>query len=181
MIKIINKNKFKIIFNVDYNTFINLMKKKKFILDFINILKEIPYLYYVIQTPCKNKFINKNFEFVIINTPNLSKIKTDINVYKEYFKNNEMVASFLNLTGDTTLIVPQILKNVNHNIYRNIQTFTKGAPINQQIILWKKVFTEIDKCKHNCFLNIHGFGFGWLHVRIDKHPKYYNHKEYLTC
>lgn len=28
MIKIINKNKFKIIFNVNYDTFINIMKKK---------------------------------------------------------------------------------------------------------------------------------------------------------
>jgi len=62
-----------------------------------------------------------------------------------------MVDSFLNLTGDATLIFPQILKNVNRKIYRNIQTFTKGAPINQQIILWKKVFREIDKCKHNVF------------------------------
>lgn len=181
MIKIINKNKFKIIFNVNYDTFINLMKKKQFVLGFINILKQIPYLYYVIQTPCLYKNKNKKFEFVIINTPGLSKIKTDTNVYKKYFKNKEIVTSFPNLSGDTTLIVPQILNTINKNVYRNIQTFTNGAPINQQIILWKKVFKELDKCKHKCFLNTHGFGFGWLHVRIDEKPKYYSHREYLKC
>ena len=84
MIKIINKNKFKIIFNVNYDTFIRLMKKKQFVFNFIIILKQIPYLYYVIQTPCLQNNRNKNFEFVIINTPGLSKIKIDTDVYKKY-------------------------------------------------------------------------------------------------
>jgi hypothetical protein len=181
MIKIINKNKFKIIFNVNYDTFINQMKKKQFVLNFINILKQIPYLYYVIQTPCLQNNRNKFFEFVIINTPGLSEIKIDNNVYKKYFKNTEMVTSFPNLTGDATLIVPNILKNIDKKVYLNIQTFTNGAPINQQIILWKKVFSEINNCKHKCFLNTHGFGYGWLHIRIDKYPKYYIHKEYIIC
>lgn len=177
-IEIVNKNTLKFNFNITYETFVNLMTDKKYILKFIKILQEIPFEYYVLQTPCFQK--NNLFEFVIINKPELKKMKLNTTVYKKYFNNNK-VTSFLNLTGDTTLIVPQILSNVDKNIYLNISTFSKNAPINQQILLWKKVIDEIKKCKHKCFLSTHGLGIGWLHIRIDESPKYYLYDNYKGC
>lgn len=180
-IDIINNNTIKIIFDVKYKHFIELMSDKKNIIKFVDILQKIPFEYYVIQSPCFYKNLNKLFEFVIINKPTLKNIKLNTITYKKYFKKNEDIAVFPNLTGDTTLIVPKMLPNVNKNVYLNISTFTRFAPINQQILLWKNVFKEIKKCKHKCFLNTHGLGIGWLHIRIDEKPKYYLFNEYKKC
>ena len=177
----LDKDTIKIIFNVTYKNFIDLMTTKKNIIKFINILQNIPFEYYVLQTPCLKNNLDKNFEFVIKNKLELKKIKLNTTVYKKYFKQNENVASFLNLTGDTTLIVPKMLPGVNKNSYLNISTFSKYAPMDQQILVWKKVFKELKKCKHSCFLNTHGLGYGWLHIRIDEKPKYYLFDDYKKC
>ena len=54
-IEIVNKNTLKFNFNITYETFVNLMTDKKYILKFIKILQEIPFEYYVLQTPCFQK------------------------------------------------------------------------------------------------------------------------------
>ena len=176
-IDLLNNNTIKITFNFTYKKFVDLMTTKKYII----ILQNIPFEYYVLQSPCFYNNLNNKFEFVVINEPKLKNMKLNTTVYNKYFKKDKNIAIFPNLTGDTTLIVPRILPDIDENVYLNIATFSRGAPIDQQILLWKKVFKELKNCKHNCFLNIHGLGVGWLHVRIDEKPKYYLFNNYKKC
>jgi ribosomal protein L18E len=162
----------KIIFEKNYKDF-----KRNDIIDLINVLKNIPFEYYMIRSPLSIQKGKLSFN-VIDKTKQLSKMKIDTKTYKKYFKTDKDVAVFMNLTNDTILIVPKILKSkkINKNIYLNISTFSRNAPLEQQINLWKEVFKQLKKChknKKDCYLNTHGLGIGWLHIRIDETPKHY--------
>lgn len=160
----------KITFNKNFKDF-----KKNDMLYLVDKLKHIPFKYYMIRAPLSIK--TGKFRFNVIDkTKKLSKMKQDTKTYKKYFKNRKDVAVFMNLTNDAKLIVPKYLKNISRRTYLNISTFSRNAPIKQQIHLWEEVFKQLKKCHKNnkdCYLNTHGLGIGWLHIRIDEVPKYY--------
>lgn len=84
------------------------------------------------------------------------------------------VISFKNLSGNTTLIVP--CPDANKN-YAHISLFNKNAKNSKKLELWKKVAEEINNIIENntdqkIYLNTHGYGVPYLHVRIDPTPKY---------
>ena len=49
-IDLLNNNTIKITFNFTYKKFVDLMTTKKYIIKFINILQNIPFEYYVLQS-----------------------------------------------------------------------------------------------------------------------------------
>jgi hypothetical protein len=84
------------------------------------------------------------------------------------------VISFKNLTGTTSLIVPCPDDGKN---YAHLALFNKNATDSKKKILWKKVAEEINNIIKNnteqeIYLNTHGHGVPYLHVRIDPSPKY---------
>lgn len=163
----------KISFGISNKEFVKALKRKEFILNFIQLLQDIPFATYQLQSPSIHKPI-KNFYMNVYESPGLQKMKLDTKTYKEYFKKNQDIAVFCNLTNDTLLIVPKILPKTDKNIYKNISIYSRNAPLKQQVKLWKTVGKELDKCKGGCYLNTHGYGIGWLHIRIDQTPKYYS-------
>jgi len=68
--------------------------------------------------------------------------------------------------------------------YKNISQFTKNASDEQQQELWKEVANKLmEELEKNAdaprWLNSHGLGVYYLHVRIDEKPKHYgNYEEY---
>lgn len=182
-----NKNSFNVSFiqKINYKSFLkkalSIKNKNTIIKELIEILKNIPFKYYMLKSPCLK--CNVSFQFNINDeTHPMSKMKLDCETYKKYFKKNEKIAIFMNPSGKTKLIVPKMLKNIDKNNYLNISTFSRNSPLTQQIELWRKVFREMIKCdktNQKCYLNTHGLGIGWLHVRIDKTPKYYKPSDSL--
>ena len=84
------------------------------------------------------------------------------------------VISFKNLSGDSTLIVP--CPDANKN-YAHLSLFNKNATNSKKLELWKKVAEEINNIIKNnkeqeIYLNTHGYGVPYLHIRIDPTPKY---------
>ena len=84
------------------------------------------------------------------------------------------VISFKNMSGDSTLIVPCPDDGKN---YAHLGLFNKNATNSKKLELWQKVAEEINNIIENnkdqeIYLNTHGYGVPYLHVRLDLTPKY---------
>ena len=100
----------------------------------------------------------------------------DFKTYINKSKNNNVV-SFLNLSGDTMLVIPIPKKNKN---FSNLKNFIDEASNSQQKQFWKKVVIETRKLLKNhdkVWISTHGFAVPYLHVRISIIPKYYGNSK----
>lgn len=80
--------------------------------------------------------------------------------------------AFLNLGKSAVLVAPPN-KGLN---FSHIGTFHKNASSLDIKAFWRKVATEVEKFIRKgtkVYVSTHGNGVDWLHVRIEKHPKYY--------
>ena len=120
------------------------------------------------------KTLNKPFYFNLIKTT-FNK-PTDSETFKKYFKEGKEVVCFPSYDPGTRLIVP--CPTSNKTDYNNIATFVKTASNDQLDAVWKEYSKEITKLlkKSNkkYWINTHGKGVAWLHLRIDDSPKHYN-------
>lgn len=119
------------------------------------------------------------FEFVLVNSPGLAEFPAPSPFADQFSKaTTSGVVSFHNLGRDALLIVPSPI--VRPEVYRHLGAFLRGAPEQQQQLLWKIVGTEMSRTLGSSpvWLNTAGAGVSWLHVRIDQRPKYYVHVPY---
>jgi hypothetical protein len=71
------------------------------------------------------------------------------------------------------LIIPIPRKN---KVFTTLKDFIDNASETQQIEFWKHVafcIQEMLKIVDKVYVNTHGLGVYYLHVRIDTKPKYY--------
>lgn len=98
----------------------------------------------------------------------------------------ETVTSFMNLAGDTLLIVP--IPTCNPRIDQHsghLMDFLKHGQRNQVHHLIQemsaRVLSRAAETRHageRMYLSTHGYGVPWLHIRICTHPKYFVTREY---
>ena len=166
--------------SITNSEFISLLTKSdKFINSFSKILISNSFEAYFWEVkPFSSKSINNKFEFVLVKSSILNGISADNSYFKNYFKEDKNVVSFLNLGKDAKLIVPTHKGKKEH--YNHLANFMRNAD-NQQIIeYWKEVGNQ---CNQRVNLNpiwisTAGLGVNWLHLRIDSRPKYYKFKPY---
>jgi hypothetical protein len=131
---------------------------------------------------------------VVIKSEALSNITEDSSGFEEYLAENNYsdkpaFISFPNKPGgnkpsDAILVIPSFVDRYDkkHYDFKNISTFTKNASEKQQQDFWQGVAQslseELAKNDTPRWLNTHGLGVKYLHVRIDEKPKYYNYPEY---
>lgn len=164
-----------------YKQVIDLWNDKNFVDVFIEPMKNVNYDAYLFETtPVSIDNLDIEFEYVLIKSDSLSKIKSDPVPFSEYLnKCNKNITVFKNPSGDTTLIVPCIKDKIE--IYAHIAKFIRNAPNNQIYDLFKMISKKIKKLLGKnkvVYLSTHGLGVYWLHVRLDQKPKYYRHQEY---
>ena len=89
-----------------------------------------------------------------------------------------LVAMFANLSGDALLIVPRPLGPAA--AYASLAHFVRGAPPEQVDALWQSVGAAMAETLNESpiWLSTAGAGVAWLHVRLDRTPKYYVHAAY---
>jgi hypothetical protein len=128
--------------------------------------------------PFTGKDLDKEIKFVFFRRDGLY-TKQNFSAFRSKFKNTKNcdIVSFYNLSKTSILIVPCPDKNKN---YAHLNLFNKNATSYKKKKLWKKVSEEIYKIinednKKKIYLNTHGFGVPYLHVRIDFTPKYGYH------
>jgi hypothetical protein len=98
--------------------------------------------------------------------------------FAEYFQPQCQVAAFENLGGDALLVAPCPAEQ--ERAYPHLAAFVRNAPDAQQHALWQAVGEAMEarvQAKPT-WLSTAGHGVGWLHVRLDSRPKYYQHGPY---
>ncbi|MDX1516454.1 MAG: hypothetical protein R3288_06420 [Woeseiaceae bacterium] len=121
-------------------------------------------------------------EFVLIEGRMLARMAPEPQVFAAYFSRqpDQDVAVFANLGGDATLIAP--CPRSADPVYAHLASFLRGAAAEQIRSLWRvsaeALLHELGDAPR--WLSTAGGGVAWLHVRIDRRPKYYRHDPYRT-
>ncbi|CAG8508056.1 22668_t:CDS:2, partial [Racocetra persica] len=111
----------------------------------------------LVCVPVSSNTIDKEFEFVLVKSEALNSIRQDYSSFQEHFRksSDNQAVSFLSFSGDTLIVpVPKVGEKMEENLIN-----ANGA---------------------TRWLSTSGLGISYLHVRIDRRPKYYSHQEYLT-
>ena len=147
---------------------------------FISLLADTSMPAYFWETPpVSQSTVNREFEFVLIDSPKLADIEPDPSDFNEYFESAKSeVVTFPNLGKDALLIVPCPITKIPNSTY--LANFVREAPIAQQHLLWKTLGRSLEQKldEQPVWLNTSGLGVHWLHVRLDSTPKYYNYQPY---
>ena len=152
--------------------------------NFTSLLADSPFESFRWETPSLTTVLaERPFEFVLVNTPTFASRRSDRKTYSDYFTDADVdngVVSFPNISRDATLIVPSP-RSTDDN-YGHLAAFVRGAPKAQVASLWLVLARTIKArlSETPIWVSTAGGGVAWLHVRIDRRPKYYAHAEYKT-
>jgi len=101
---------------------------------FISVLADAPFPAYFWETPPVTRTsIDREFEFVLVDSQSLAGARTDEQAFGNHFSSAESgtsVIEFANLGGDATLVVP--CPGEPLSAYSQISTFARQAPNDQQ-------------------------------------------------
>ena len=147
---------------------------------FISLLADTPMPAYFWETPpVKESTVDREFEFVLIDSPKLADIEPDPSDFKQHFDNsNTEVVTFPNLKNDALLIVPCPITDILASTH--LADFVRQAPTSQQHLLWQTVGRSLQKKLNEqpIWVSTSGLDVSWLHVRLDSQPKHYCFEPY---
>ena len=147
---------------------------------FISLLADAPMEAYFWETsPISRSTAEREFEFVLVDSPQLADIDPDPADFNQYFKSaTESVVTFPNLGKDALLVVPCPIANTVSRTH--LASFVRFAPEFQQHLLWQTVGRSLQQRLNEqpIWVSTSGLGVHWLHVRLDSIPKYYAYKPY---
>ena len=147
---------------------------------FISLLIDTPMTANFWETPPVTKStVEREFEFVLVNSPQLSSVRPDPSDFRQHFKSaSEEIVTFPNLGNDALLVVPCPI--TRRSAYPHLASFVREAPKSQQHLLWQTVGHELQKRLNQqpIWVSTSGLGVYWLHVRLDSIPKYYCFQPY---
>ncbi|MGV2828644.1 DUF6940 family protein [Myxosarcina sp. GI1(2024)] len=146
---------------------------------FISLLGDTSLKAYFWETPpVTNSTVNRAFEFVLVDSPQLARVRSDPSHFRQYFYSAEEIVTFPNLGNDALLIVPCPIAEIS--TYPHLAAFMRAAPISQQHLLWQTVGREVQRRLNQqpLWVSTSGVGVYWLHVRLDSKPKYYCFEPY---
>lgn len=145
---------------------------------FLHALANLPYSAFRWEMPpLTRETLAHPFEFVALDSPWLER-DADPLAFAEHFLPTEPVVAFPNLSGDSTLIVP--CPTGPPAAYAHLAAFVRHAPEEQQHALLALVGKTVEAQLSDTplWLSTAGAGVAWLHVRLDKRPKYYGYAPY---
>ena len=102
---------------------------------------------------------------MLVDAPALTGARVDSHAFRNQFlaARDDDIAVFDNLGGDARLIAP--CPRGEPQVYPHLATFARHATDEQQQRLWQRVGTS-------------GLGVLWVHIRLDRTPKYYTFAPY---
>jgi hypothetical protein len=149
---------------------------------YISILKEAPFdAFFWEHPPLTESNAGQAYEFVLVNSPQLSKANADPKPFSRQFSSqdrSQSVIRFENLSGDAELVVPRPI--TTESIYSHFAIFLRNAPQEQAHQLFV-ILADAMKNKigyEPIWISTSGLGVYWLHIRLDKRPKYYTYQPY---
>jgi len=118
------------------------------------------------------------FECVAVDSPALREMTADPGPFGDRVDAGaarDGIAAFANLGGDARLLAP--CANGAPSAYAHLAAFVRHGPIEQRCALWARVGAAMAERvgRTPLWLSTSGLGVRWLHVRLDRRPKYYSH------
>lgn len=130
--------------------------------------------------PVSRDTVDLPFSMVVLDSPALAKIEPDRRPFPGALVGPATVASFANLSGDALLVSPR--KIASRDCYPHLAAFVRTAPSHQVHDLWiavgAAVQEELETRPDPVWVSTSGLGVPWLHVRLDRRPKYFLHGRY---
>jgi hypothetical protein len=118
-------------------------------------------------------------EFVLVDHPALGRAATDHGPFDEALGATEPIATFPNLSGDAVLVVPHPAWAPDSG---HLAAFVRHAPPDIADALWtavgRAIAEHLARSNAPLWVSTAGMGVSWLHVRLDRRPKYYRHRPY---
>ncbi len=146
--------------------------------EFVALLAGLPYTAFRWETPPFTRTtLDQPFTFVVLDSPWLERPADEFAFFEHFSESAEAVA-FPNLDNNATLIVP--CPHSDLRVYAHLAAFIRHAPETQQhaflMLMGKTVEAQLSD--EPLWLSTAGAGVAWLHVRLDKRPKYYGYAPY---
>lgn len=155
----------------------------EFVDQFLSVLSDAPFVAMYFETPpASRSALGRHFEFVLIDAPTLAGCDPDPWVFGEHFRSDDVrdgITVFPNLGLDARLVAP--CPTEPERDYAHLAAFVRNAPREQQRALWQRVgecAAEWLGGEEPVWISTSGDGVAWLHVRLDRFPKYYNFAPY---
>ena len=157
---------------------------------FNQVLREVRFAAFLWETPGIGLAdLESKFEFVVCDAPRLQR-RADAEAFREHFEGQRPqgtpapgVVAFDTLGRDARLVVP--VPKAPSESYPHLAAFCRRGPADQCDEFWRVVgevlraeLTQPRSSTGRVWLNTHGGGVAWLHVRLDSTPKYYEYVEY---
>ena len=149
---------------------------------YFSILQKSPLDAFFWENPPVTKSnIKQAYEFVLVNSPQLSGVSADPSPFQDKFKwqpPGQSVIAFENIGRDAELIVPCPIGDLN--LYAHFASFIRQAPEDQKHDLFITVANSLKNRinNHPTWVSTSGLGVYWLHIRLDTRPKYYSYEAY---
>ncbi len=133
------------------------------------------------------------FAFVLADAPLLETMEADSHAFDEHKRTDgALVRAFNNLGGDALLISPVKLRQGDSDAeYIHVKVFMSRNGEMEKLQarqMWKALGDGLKRLLDDPFtgkdqplwVSASGLGIGWLHLRIDKFPKYYTFHPFKT-
>jgi hypothetical protein len=118
------------------------------------------------------------FEWVVVDSPAVARLRADPRAFMEPLQEHPQgpVATFANLGGDATLVVPR--PGADGERCGHLVEFLRTARSARRQALWQAVARAARSRLQRrpadpLWLSTSGLGVSWLHIRLDDRPKYY--------
>lgn len=127
-------------------------------------------------SPVSHETLDALFECVLVESPELSRVQADPEPFARHFvrPDGPPIRSFANLGRDALLIVPFPLGPLD--AYAHIASFMRGGDPAQVDTLWRRtgrvLAGRLRREPAPLWVSTSGIGVSWLHIRLDKAPKY---------
>lgn len=135
--------------------------------------------------PVSYSTLSHPFEFVILPAPALSQRTANAKDFEAKIRKLNTVVTFPNLGKDATLIVPTTPSTFDEYWYMaHMSLFLQHAGEARTRQLWRCAAAtllrhlQLTKPDKPLWMSTNGLGVSWLHIRLDKAPKYYMWQPY---
>lgn len=143
--------------------------------------------FFLEMPPLTRASLGAPVELTLLDAPQLAHLRPDPSSFEDEFSRvgNATVATFSNLGGDATLVVPCPLPasaGAPMSAYPHLASFVRGAPTTQRHALWAALGRAVLERVTDAplWVSTAGLGVSWLHLRLDVRPKYYRHTPYKS-
>jgi hypothetical protein len=149
---------------------------------FIRQLADMPFpAFFWEMQPIRRDTTGRFYEFVTIGSDALAHMPVDAEAFAEKFNDTRnSVAIFRNLGGDALLVAPRPVSETAS--YIHLAAFLRTAHETQQhqlfVSLARAIDEELGRSPARIWISTSGLGIGWLHIRLDSSPKYFQYRPY---